>query len=336
MNAYEQMRAAYLVELEKEMPGTPAEILNRFSNVLDRVAQRFDIVPKETALTAQVDPIPELVKTYIIVKKTEGLSKGTLANYLLILRTFFTWCRKSVSEVTANDIRVFLYEYSLHRKVSDRTLDKYRQMICWFFGWAYAEEYILRNPAKSIKAIKHETKERQALTQIEMELLRAGCKTARDKAMFELMYSTGCRVSELAGLKREDINWQEGTVHLVGKGRKHRTCYLNARATVALETYLRTRTDTCDAVIVTERAPHKAVSKETIEAVIKRISETSDIGRRVTPHIIRHTTATIAVNAGMPIEDVSKLLGHASVNTTMIYAKPTYEKIKTEHSRYVV
>lgn len=336
MNVYEQMRVAYLVELEKEMPGTPAEILTRFSNVLDRVAQRFDIAPKETALTTQVDPIPELVKTYIIVKKTEGLSKGTLTNYALILRAFFTWCHKSVSEVTANDIRVFLYEYSLHRKVSDRTLDKYRQMLCWFFGWAYEEEYIPRNPAKSIKAIKHEVKERQALTQLEMEQLRSGCETVRDRAVLELMYSTGCRVSELAGLKRSDINWQDGTVHLFGKGKKHRTSYLNARATVALKAYLRARTDSNDALIVTERAPHKPVSKETIESLFRRIAETSGIGRKVTPHIIRHTTATIAVNAGMPIEDVSKLLGHASVNTTLIYAKPTAVKIKSEHIRYVV
>lgn len=336
MNVYEQMRSAYLVELETEMPDMSGEMLERICAALDRATRRYDIREKETALALDADPIPALVKTYIVVKKTEGLSNGTLQNYALILRTFFDWCRKSPVDVNANDIRVFLYEYSTNRKVSDRTLDKYRQMICWFFSWAHGEEYIPHNPARTIKAIKHEVKERQSLTQLEMEQLRSGCETVRDRAVLELMYSTGCRVSELAGLKRSDINWQDGTVHLFGKGRKHRTSYLNARATVALKAYLRTRDDSSDALIVTEREPHKSVSKETIEAVLRRISETSGIGRNVTPHVIRHTTATIAVNAGMPIEDVSKLLGHASVNTTMIYAKPTAGKIKSEHIRCVV
>lgn len=336
MNVYEQLRSAYLVELEAEMPGMTGEMMESICAALDRAARRYDIREKETALAIDADPIPALVKTYIVVKKTEGLSNGTLQNYALILRTFFDWCRKSPVDVTANDIRVFLYEYSMRRKISDRTLDKYRQMICWFFSWAHMEEYIPRNPAKSIKAIKHEIKERQALTHLEMEQLRTGCATLRDKAILELMYSTGCRVSELSAIRHGDINWHEGTVHLFGKGRKHRTSYLNARATVALRAYLRTRTDTCDALIVTDREPYRAVSKETIEAVIRRISEESGIGRKVTPHVIRHTTATIAVNAGMPIEDVSKLLGHASVNTTMIYAKPTAGKIQSEHIRCVV
>lgn len=224
----------------------------------------------------------------------------------------------------------------MHRKVSDRTLDKYRQMLCWFFGWAHAEEYIQRNPAKSIKAIKHEVKERQALTHLEMEQLRTGCKTPRDRAILEVMYSTGCRVSELCGLKRRDVNWQEGTVHLYGKGRKHRTSYLNARAIVALKAYLRTRGDDSDALIVSDRKPHGPIVKATVESVVKRIAATAGMKKKVSPHIIRHTTATVATNAGMPIEDVSKLLGHASVNTTMIYAKPSAEKIQTEHMRYVV
>lgn len=336
MNIYEQMRTSFVVELEKEMPGATPETLNRISSVLDRVMQRYEIKEKEMALSVEVDPIPELVKAYIVVKKTEGLSAGTLENYSLILQNFFGRVRKAVADVTANDIRLFLYEYGKYRNVSDRTLDKYRSYICWFFSWAHSEEYILRNPAKSIKAIKYETKERQALTQMEMEQLRSGCQSLRDRAILELMYSTGCRVSEMAGLKLNDINWSDSTVHLFGKGKKHRNSYLNARATLALRAYLKTRTDSSDALIVTERAPYRAMSKEAIEAIMRKISERSGIGRKVTPHIIRHTTATIAVNAGMPIEDVSKLLGHASVNTTMIYAKASNEKVQAEHIRCVI
>ena len=336
MNAYEQLRTALMVEIEKDITGITTETLNKISSALDRAAQRYEVSIKELSLSVDVDPIPELVKIYLVVKKTEGLSAGTIENYSLNLQNFFGRVRKNAADVTANDIRLFLYDYKKYRNVSGRTLDKYRQMICWFFGWAYTEEYIPRNPAKSIKAIKHETKERQALTQMEMEQLRTGCESVRDRAILELMYSTGCRVSEMSALKLCDINWNDGTVHLFGKGRKHRNSYLNARATLALRAYLSTRNDDCDALIVTERAPRKAVSKEALEAIIKKISERSGIGRKVTPHILRHTTATIAVNAGMPIEDVSKLLGHASVNTTMIYAKASNEKVQAEHVRCVI
>ena len=118
MNAYEQMRTAFLVEFGNSMPEATPETINRVADALDRVATKFDIGNKETALSIAEDPIPDLVKTYIIIKKTEGLSNGTLQNYALILRTFFLWCRKSPAEVTANDIRVFLYEYSSHKQVS--------------------------------------------------------------------------------------------------------------------------------------------------------------------------------------------------------------------------
>lgn len=336
MNAYEQMRTALIVEIERSIPCLPAETLNQISSALDRVAKRYDVTEKELSLSVDVSPIPELVKIYLVVKKTEGLSDGTIQNYSLILQNFFGHVRKNVQDVTANDIRIFLYDYKKFRNVSDRTLDKYRQMICWFFGWAHTEEYISRNPAKSIKAIKHEINERQALSQIEMEQLRTGCRSVRDRAILELMYSTGCRVSEMASLKLSDINWNDSTVHLFGKGRKHRKSYLNARATLALCTYLKTRDDSCDDLILTERAPYKGVGKEALEAIIKKIAERSGLERKVTPHIIRHTTATIAVNAGMPIEDVSKLLGHASVNTTMIYAKASNEKVQAEHIRCVI
>ncbi len=336
MNAYEQLRTALMVEIEKDITGITTETLNKISSALDRAAQRYEVSIKELSLSLDIDPIPELVKIYLVVKKTEGLSAGTIENYSLILQNFFGRVRKNAADVTANDIRLFLYDYKKYRNVSDRTLDKYRQMICWFFGWAHTEEYIPRNPAKSIKAIKHETKDRQALTQMEMEQLRTGCESVRDRAILELMYSNGCRVSEMATLKKSDINWEAGTVHLFGKGRKHRNSYLNARATLALHTYLKTRSDTCDDLILTERAPYKAVGKEALEAIIRKIAERSGLGRKVTPHIIRHTTATIAVNAGMPIEDVSKLLGHASVNTTMIYAKASNEKVQSEHIRCVI
>ena len=231
---------------------------------------------------------------------------------------------------------MFIYWYKSERRICDYTLDKYREYICWFFHWAHTEEYLAKDPSRAVKAIRHEVKERQALTQIELEHLRMACKTKRERALVEFMYSTGCRVSELTIVKLSDINWQEGTVHLFGKGKKHRHSYINARCEVALKEYLKTRGGESEYVFVSERKPYERILKPTVEKIIRELGEAAGLKRRLTPHVLRHTTATQAVNAGMPIEDVSKLLGHASVNTTMIYAKVSQETVHAQHIKCVI
>lgn len=334
LNNYERMKHSFLTELNRV--GFDITTINTVSNVLDRVIHPYELSIKETALSAKVYSIPQLVKTYLVVKKTECLSDGTLENYGRILKAFFIYIRKQPEEIEANDIRIFIYEYGQTRKISDRTLDKYRAMICWFFQWAYMEEYIPRNPAKSIKPIKHEVKERVSLTQIELEYLRMACLTKRERAMLEFLYSTGCRISEMISVQKEDINWQDQTVCLFGKGRKHRVSYLNAKCVVAIREYLLSREDDCPSLFITERKPYRHITKDAAEKIIRLLSARSNVSTHVTPHILRHTTATQAINNGMPIEDVSRLLGHANINTTMIYAKSSKAKIQTEHIRCIV
>ena len=336
MNAYEQMRNALLLEITTVFPEMEGDAADQIGKALDRAAYPFEVSVKETALAVCENLIPEIVKIYIAVKKTEGLSDATLSNYARTLKHFFIWVRKPVDQVVANDVRMFLYQYRQAHKISDRTLDKYRQMICWFFTWAYREEYIPKDPCKAVKSIKHEVKERQALTQLELERLRLACVTKRDKAILEFMYSTGCRVSELTTVEISDVNMKEGTVQLFGKGRKYRTSFINAKAEVALIEYLKERNDESSYLFVSERRPHGGLTKAGVEKIIHQISQRSDVKKHVTPHIIRHTTATQAVNNGMPIEDVSKLLGHVSVATTMIYAKVSNEIVQTQHMRCIV
>ena len=336
MEAYEQLKNAFLVELNDMMPGMPGEIADRIGRALDRAAHKFEVTVKETAIALYANAVPEVVKIYIAVKKTEGLSDATLYNYARTLKMFFTAVGKQPADVTANDIRMYLYEYQQQRKVSNRTLDKYREMICWFFSWAHNEEYIPRNPTKSVKAIKMEIKERKALTQIQLEKLRMVCGSPRDKAILEFLYSTGCRVSELAQVKLSDLDLRNGTVHLFGKGRKHRTSFINAKCEVALESYMKERKGDSEYLFVSERAPYDELHKAGLEKIVREMSERSDIPVRVTPHILRHTTATQAVNNGMPIEGVSKLLGHANLTTTMAYAKVSHEVVQTQHTRCVI
>lgn len=336
MNAYEQMKNQFFFELNHYFSTLTSEQLKIVGKALDKAAFAYEVAIKETTLTIVDDPVPALVKTYIVIKKTEGLSEGTLSNYYNTLKHFFLFVRKQPHEVTANDIRIFIYGYQQRKQVSDRTLDKYREYICWFFSWAHSEEYIPKNPGRSVKGIKYEQKERQALSQIELEYLRLACTTPRNKAILEFLYSTGCRVSELIRVKKSDVDWRNNTVHLLGKGKKHRTSFINARCEVALREYTKTRIDNSDYLFVSERAPHEQIQKCTVEKIIRELSDRAGLHKHITPHIIRHTTATQAVNNGMAIEDVSKLLGHASVATTMIYAKVSQETVRTQHIKCVI
>ena len=336
MNTYEQMRNDFLFELELMAPDMPSEIRSAICAALDRACHKYTIDHKETSLAVIEDVVPEIAKVYIAVKKTEGLSNATLSNYARVLRQFFECVRKPAEQITANDIRMYLYNYQKSHSVSDRTLDKYRETICWFFSWAYREEYIAKDPGRSVKAIKYTARERQALTQLELEHLRLGCKTKREKAMLEFMYSTGCRVSELTAVKISDLNIREGTVSLFGKGKKYRTSFINAKAEVAIAEYLASRDDSTNYLFVSERAPYGKLTKAAIEKIVGQISDRSPVAKYVTPHIIRHTTATQAVNNGMPIEGVSKLLGHASIATTMIYARVSKESVQMQHNKCII
>lgn len=196
--------------------------------------------------------------------------------------------------------------------------------------------YISHNPCKQIHPIKYEAKLREPLTGVEMELIRDACQTRREKAIIETFYSTGCRVSELAILKKTDVDFRKGEVHLFGKGSKHRISYINAKAEVALKKYLFPRSDDCPALFVTDRSPVRALKKEGIESIVRKIGERSGIERRVYPHLIRHTTATDALERGMNVAEVQKILGHEKLDTTMIYAKVCQDNVKYDHKRYIV
>ena len=282
--------------------------------------------------------MPEIVKTYLVCKKVEGLSEQTLYNYGNTLRKFFGELQKAPDQVTPNDIRVYLYRYQEANGTANNSLDKIRQNICSFFHWACCEGYLERNPALTIKPIRFEKKERKPLTQIELEYIRNACSSPRDRAMVEFMYSTGCRVSELAAVKKSDIDWNRKSVHLFGKGKKHRTSYINAKAEVALLEYLKTRTDESEYLFVSLRKPHGQIKRAAIEKIVNKIAEraSDQVKKPVSPHVFRHTTATTALDNGMPLEDISSLLGHENVATTMIYAKVSAEHVQSGHRKYVI
>ena len=330
---YEQFRNDFLASNSN----LSKEELNRMLEALDKISNNYDFERKQEVKTDSYT-LPESVEMYLTCKKISGLSENTIKNYRFTLNTFFKTVQKAPSEIVANDIRFFLYNYQKERNVSSRSLDKYREYIVRFFSWAVEEGYINTNPGKNISSIKHEEPPRVALTQIELEYLRNSCKTLREKAILEFLYSTGCRVSEMSAVKKKDINWLDNSVRLFGKGKKHRLSFINAKAEVAIKNYLNSRKDDSEFLFVSERAPHRQLSKDAYEKIIRNIvKRTPEVqGKHITPHTFRHTMATTALRGGMPITDISKLLGHEKIDTTMIYAKASTEEIREGHKRFVI
>lgn len=269
--------------------------------------------------------------------KYEQMSNGTIENYQYILDKMFEELNLPIAEICHNDLRVFLREYQNQRNISDSTLKKYAEYIRAFFTWAFSNGYITTNPAKDISKIRCEKKQRESLTQMELEYIRKACVCQRDLAIVEFLYSTGCRVSELCGAQLTDINWNTKSVHLFGKGKKHRVSYLNAKAEFTLKAYLQTRDDNCEFLFVTERGQHQ-MSTAAVERIFRNIAKELEgvVNKPITPHIFRHTMATMALRHGMPVEDIQLLLGHENIETTMAYAKPDPRLLHTMHLKYVV
>ena len=329
---YESFRAEFIMHLQESGIENAAEGVLK---ILDVMADKYDITAKPTDLSI-VSGLPELVKIYIASRSVENLSKETLRFYLTTLRAFFSKVCKPIPAITTNDIRVYLFEYKEKRNVKDSTLETIRVIIKNFFAWLTEEDYIQKNPAARIAAIKFHYEEREALTEIELARIRACCKDVRQRAMVDFLFSTGCRVSELRDMKIEDVNFQQKEVRILhGKGNKFRISFLNADSIVSLKAYLLTRKDAGKYLFPSIRCPEKQCCKRTIENEIHAIAQAAQIGKNVTPHTFRHTAATIALRRGMKLEEVQRFLGHSKITTTLIYAKLDNEATKASHQKYV-
>ena len=328
---YEHLRNEFAMKLTPRFGRDDVECILA---TLDRTAANYDILEKQTELMVLDDLFPQIAKTYIAVKCLEGLSEKTLKFYENRLRIFFETVEKQPQDITANDVRMFLATYKMSKNISDRTLEKFRQILYCFFTWATDEEYLTKNPCRNINVIKFETTPRKALTRIQLEQLRRACRTKREIAILDVLYSTGCRVAELVNMKKSDINPNEKSIHIIGKGKKHNTVYLNSNAVLSLEDYLKTRQDDSDFLFLRERRPYDPIDVRTVQHMFAELSNI--VGFHVSPHVIRHTTATLALQSGMQITQVQKMLGHSSVATTQIYAETLQEDVRRSHEKCVV
>lgn len=290
-------------------------------NVIDNIALSYDFSKKEMSLSV-VGVVPEVVKMFVAAKATQRLAQDTLQNYYLNLKNFFSAVCKPVDRIDSNDIRAYLFNYQKIRGISDRTLDEIRIELNTFFEWCVNNINLASNPCKNVDPIRYYAKQREIYKPNELELARANCRTIREKAIIDLLYSSGIRVTELCNLKITDINLytMELTVRC-GKGKKDRITYINAEAAVSFKMYLNTRTDNCEYAIVNIRGKEKhRIGKKSIERVVKNVSSRAGIDPgKSKPHNLRHTFATTLLQNGCPIQHVQRMLGHSKISTTMIY-----------------
>lgn len=306
--------------------------LNRVRQAIEEVLYDYSIQDKETSL-AVIDNMGDMILLYLATRKTEGLSDITLKDYGRTLGRFADTMRRNVEDISTMDIRMYLANRS-KENIKTTTLAHDTDILRGFFNWLEDEEYINKSPMRKIKTPKVEKRLREALSKEEFETLRTGAKTLRQKALLELLYSTGCRLEEVENMKKQDIDWQKLQIRVIGKGNKERIVYINATCQVHLRKYLMSRLDECDAVFVTERRPYRGMGRRAIQREIKKIGEQSGLNKEVYPHLIRHTMATHLLNSGMSLNILQQILGHDDPSTTLVYAELDNVTVENEYRKY--
>lgn len=269
---------------------------------------------------------------FLTSKELEGKSSQTINRYQYELTRMLSYVNKSVREITATDISKFMRMYKQIRKISNQTLKGVRAVYSSFFVWLRDRGRIYKNPVILVEQIKVEKKIKNSYSDSEREKMLRNCKSLRDKAIIEFLYSTAVRVGELIKLNRSDVKGNEIIVY--GKGDKERRVYLNGKASMYLHEYLESRTDNNNALFVSAKKLHNRLSKEGIEYIIREIGKKCNIDK-AHPHKFRRTTLTNALNRGMPLQEVMILAGHSKPETTMLYCNVDQEAVRYHHKKYL-
>lgn len=272
---------------------------------------------------------------YLGAKRTDGLSPRSIANYRYTLEMFAEQIHKPTQRITTDDIRGYINYLSEDRGLKETSLQTHINVLRAFFGWLLEEEKIKKNPMLKIHSMKIDKKgARQALSYEELERFRDACVGYREKALVEFLVSSGCRLSEVAGLAFEDLNFAERSVVVHGKGDKDRVVYFSVRARLMLQEYKKERKGGTG-LFVSTKTPYLPLKQRAIERIIHSISVRAGMESRVHPHLLRHTFATHALNGGMDVTSIQQLLGHENITTTQIYAALSEDVVKHQYNKYV-
>jgi len=274
------------------------------------------------------------LNSFIAAKKVEGCSEKTLDYYKTTIKKLIDAKSKAIGDLTTDDLRAYLSEHQERHKSGRVTMDNIRRIFSSFFSWLEDEDYIVKSPVRRIHKVKTARLIKETLTDENLEVLRDTCDCLRNLAIIELLASSGIRVGELTKLNKDDINLNERSCVVFGKGDSQREVYFDARTKLHLRQYLTARNDDNKALFVSISAPHNRLGICGVEKAVKKLGNLAEVAK-VHPHKFRRTLATMAIDKGMPIEQVQTLLGHVKIETTMHYAKVNQRNVKIAHRKYI-
>ncbi len=310
---------------------------NAQTEQLKRVLQHtfWNCTVTETAVAEDKDEQNgKEVELFLASKRVEGCSEKTLCYYQSTIEIAIREIGKDIRHICTEDLRQYLTSYQQKRQSSRVTIDNIRRILSSFFSWLEDEDYILKSPVRRIHRVKTSTVIKETYTDEALETMRDHCTELRDLAMIDLLASTGMRVGEMVLLNRDDINFAERECVVFGKGDKERLVYFDARTKIHLQNYLDSRTDQEPALFVTLRTPHHRLKIGGVEARLRGMGKQLGIPK-VHPHKFRRTLATMAIDKGMPIEQLQQLLGHQRIDTTLKYAMVKQSNVKLAHRKFI-
>ena len=326
------MKQKIMEEIMQQMlPHLDNAQLQKLEEVLEHSLFMYEISSKYTETE---DDSQKLIDAFVYAKRIEGCSEKTLKYYRTTIETMTEAIDKGVRHMQTDDLRAYLTEYQEKHGSSRVTIDNIRRILSSFFSWLEDEDHILKSPVRRIHKVKTATNIKETYTDEELEKMRDNCTELRELAIVDMLASTGMRIGEMVLLNKDDINFNERECVVFGKGDKERVVYFDARTKIHLQNYIDGRTDDDPALFVTLRAPHERIKIGGIESRLREIGKALEI-EKVHPHKFRRTLATLAIDKGMPIEQLQQLLGHKRIDTTLQYAMVKQSNVKQAHRKYI-
>ncbi len=331
------MKTEVISSITKDMKDSLTDYqLDRLKESLIINFERVEFIIKTDELKhkEELDENKKIIDSFISSKQVEGCSDRTIKYYREIIEKFSNSFDKSIKQLTTDEIRTYLSDYKEDSSCGSTTIDNIRRVLSSFFSWLEDEDYIIKSPVRRIHKIKTATIVKEVLTDENLEKLRDECANIRDLSLIELLISTGMRVGELVNLNINDLNFEDRSCIVLGKGNKEREVYFDAKTKLHLKEYIDKRNDSNDALFVSMKEPHQRLSISGVELIVRTLGMNSNINK-VHPHKFRRTLATMAIDKGMPVEQVQKLLGHVKIETTMHYALVNQSNVKISHRRFI-
>ena len=306
--------------------------LKQLQQVMEQTLTQYEVAGKRNI--TENDDSDKLIEMFIAAKRIEGCSEKTLKYYRSTIDAMMISLQKNVKHILTEYLRTYLTEYQIKNRSGRVTIDNIRRILSSFFSWLEDEDYIIKSPVRRIHKVKAAICIKETYTDEELERMRDNCSEIRDLAIIDMLASTGMRIGEMVLLNRKDINFSERECIVFGKGDKERVVYFDARTKLHLQEYLNSRADNNAALFVSLRTPHKRITIGGIELRLREMGKRLNI-MKVHPHKFRRTLATVAIDKGMPIEQLQRLLGHQRIDTTLQYAMVKQSNVKIAHKKYI-